>query len=153
MIWERGLAHDITYALRQMRQSPGFTTVAVLTLALGIGANTAVFSVIEAVILRPLPYVHPERLALLTDTQDPENGGFLLKDLQLLRTRKNNFSDIAFYYRDSGFQPSRSQSDMSRNPFRARLSPPISFPHSGWPPRWDAFLTLRKRLDEIELQF
>jgi|KBSMisStandDraft_5_1062788.scaffolds.fasta_scaffold01229_8 putative ABC transport system permease protein len=103
MIWERGLAHDITYALRQMRQSPGFTTVAVLTLALGIGANTAVFSVIEAVILRPLPYVHPERLALLTDTQDPENGGFLLKDLQLLRTRKNNFSDIAFYYRDSGF--------------------------------------------------
>ena len=77
--------------------------VVVLTLALGIGGNTAVFSVIEAVMLRALPYAHPERLAVLTDAQDPENGGFLLKDLDLLLSNNKSFSAIAFYYRDSGF--------------------------------------------------
>jgi predicted permease len=98
-----GLLQDFRYALRQLRKSPGFTTVAVLTLAVGVGANTALFSVVEAVMLRALPYPQPERLAVLTDAKDPENGGFLLKDLELLRSRKHSFSDIAFYYRDSGF--------------------------------------------------
>ncbi len=98
-----GLLQDLRYALRQFRKSPGFTATVAITLALGIGANTAIFGVIEAVMLRALPYADAKRLVLIQDSQDPENGGLLLKDINALRTQARSFSDIAFYYRDSGF--------------------------------------------------
>src|SRR5512134_281268 len=67
------MRHDLVYALRSLRKSPGYAAVTILTLALGIGANTAIFSVVNGVILKPLPYQTPERLIFIT-SQFPTLG-------------------------------------------------------------------------------
>ncbi len=83
------LLQDIRYAFRSLRRAPGFAAVAILTLALGVGANTAVFSVVDAVVLRPLPYPHPTELASI-------DGG-TLAELTRIGELSQSFTSVAGY--------------------------------------------------------
>jgi predicted permease len=89
---------DLRYALRMLLKCPGFTIVAVLTLALGIGANVATFSVVYAILLRPLPFSHPEQLVRVFDDlrgpNDPDVG-MSVPELRDLQDRSGVFQDIS----------------------------------------------------------
>lgn len=96
----RGFGQDFRYALRGLRKNLSFTTIAVLTLALGIGANTAVFSVLNAVLLRPLPFEAPEQLAVLwseVPTQGIREGRTAYADAEEWRALSKSFADMAFW--------------------------------------------------------
>ena len=89
---------DTRYAFRMLRKNPGFTAVAVLTLALGIGANTAIFSIVYAMLLKPLPYSQPEQLFTVLEAQ-PQAGvnatGWSYANFAELREQNRIFSDMA----------------------------------------------------------
>ena len=95
-VWAERLLQDIRYALRILRKSPAFTVVAVLTLALGIGANTAVFSVVYAVLFRPLPYKDAAHLVVLNETT-PKVGVVSVSYPNFLdwRSQSHAFSEMA----------------------------------------------------------
>ena len=98
-----GFVSDLRYAIRQILKAPGFAAVAVITLALGIGANTAVFSVIDAVILRPLPYHKPERLvgAQSAATQDPRGKALSYPDFFDWRAQNRTLEHLVSYHDNS----------------------------------------------------
>ena len=93
------LWRDLRFALRSLRRSPAFTAVAVLTLGLGVGANTAIFSVVQSVLLRPLPYRQPETLVQVWNTYFPTFPKIELSpgDYQDLRRQARSFSETAGY--------------------------------------------------------
>jgi putative ABC transport system permease protein len=90
---------DIRYGIRNLARTPGFTAVAVLTLALGIGANTAIFSVVENVLLRPLPYPHPENLVEIWNTYPPQvpRAGLSPGDYADWHQQATSFSEMGAY--------------------------------------------------------
>jgi putative ABC transport system permease protein len=98
--WLETLGRDLRYSGRTLRKSPGFAAVAVLTLALGIGANTAIFSVVNAVMLQPLPYPHSERLVELWGNvrrARVERRGTSIPDYLDWRKQSRSFDGMALY--------------------------------------------------------
>src|SRR5512132_650069 len=97
MFFLESLAQDIGYALRLLRKSPVFTAAVTLSLALGIGANTAIFSLIDAVMWRTLPVKDPEGLVLLTHSRGTSfQGGFTYQQYRIMRQQQSRgFTELA----------------------------------------------------------
>jgi len=133
------LLQDIHYALRQLRKSPGFTLTALITLALGIGANTAIFTLVHGILLRSLPVTNPAQLYRVGDTDDCcVEGGFpdgdtgdysiFSTDLyQYLRGNAPEFEQLAAVQAGGGVGAC-AVAMRWENPCTANLSPGISSP-------------------------
>ena len=127
--------NDLKLAFRQLRKSPGFTLVAVLTLALGIGANAAIFSIVNAVLLRPLPYPDADRIMVLNESSGPgQDYSVALPDYFDWRNDNTVFEHLAATHKESrnlsgipGREPERiSCASVTRNFFNVLgLSPEI----------------------------
>src|SRR3954469_3108597 len=91
---------DVKFAVRQLRRSPGFAAAALLTLALGIGADAAVFSLFDAVLLHPLPYPDPGRLLLVTEVepgQGKDEFGVAIQEAQDYQRRTRTFAQMGTF--------------------------------------------------------
>src|SRR6059036_4264917 len=125
--------NDLKLAFRQLRNSPGFTLVAVLTLALGIGANTAIFSIVNAVLLRPLPYPDADRIMVLNESSGPgQDYSVALPDYFYWQKDNTIFEHLAATHKESrnlsgipGRDPERvSCASVTRNFFKIIGLPP-----------------------------
>ena len=134
------LLHDLRYGVRMLRKNPGFAAVGVLTLALGIGVNSAIFSLVDAVILRPLPYPDPEQLVGLGQWRNQKDEGYIQTGVSA-----PNIGDIAktgifrqvAYYRWSGFNITEGTRPESVNGIKASAE---LLPMFGIPPQLGRYL-------------
>jgi len=110
-VWLEQLWQDVRFAIRMLAKNPGFTAVAVLTLALGIGANSAVFTVVDAVALRPLPVFRPDRLMqLYVKSPQGVEPYSSYPDYDDIRRQVRSFSGVAAYYHSTRFLNSLDES-------------------------------------------
>ncbi|HEY2898260.1 MAG TPA: ABC transporter permease [Gemmatimonadaceae bacterium] len=93
--WLDGLAQDVSFALRTLRRAPAFALVAALTLAIGIGANTAIFSVVHGILLRPLPFADPSRLVMVRSLYGGQQGVNSPANVADFRTQNHSFTSMA----------------------------------------------------------
>jgi putative ABC transport system permease protein len=136
----RTLLQDIRYGLRVLAKNPGFTAVAVLTLALGIGVNSAIFSLVDAVILRPLPYPDPEQLVGLGQWRNQKGEGYIQTGVSAPNigdiAKTGIFQQVA-YYRWSGFNITDSSRPESVDGIKASAE---LLPMFGIPPKLGRYL-------------
>ncbi|HZS07512.1 MAG TPA: ABC transporter permease [Blastocatellia bacterium] len=132
------LWQDLRYGLRMLAQKPGFTAVAVLTLALGIGANTAIFSVVNAVLLRPLPYKDADRLVFITRNQPPIVSGSISRpDYLEFEAQQQVFEGIGAFFVETVNLTGTGEAEKISG---ARVTPGF-FPVFGLTPERGRFLT------------
>jgi putative ABC transport system permease protein len=127
------LAKDIRYALRTLRRSPGFTITSVAVLALAIGVNTAMFSVLNTVLLRPLPYRSPDQLAMLwseVPSQNVREGRTAFWNVEQWRSQSESFADMAVF---DGVSATLTSADTAEQISVTRVSPNM-FPLLGVQP-------------------
>lgn len=107
----QNLLYDLRYAIRQLRNTPGMALLAILTLALGVGANTAIFTVIDSVLLRPLPYAHSDRLVFIGPGRDkPAFGSTSWLNYKDLRDQSKLMESVAGYAEDVSVLESKDAS-------------------------------------------
>ena len=141
-MWQ-AMGQDLRYALRRLAKNPGFTCLVVMILALGIGANTAIFSIVNAVLLRPLPYPGAERIVVLHETSRGGWGSVSVPDYLDWKAQSNSFESMAVY-RVGGlnltgkFAPQRVESaEVSEGFFEAFGMQPVAgrlFTKQEWKP-------------------
>ncbi|HLW97701.1 MAG TPA: ABC transporter permease [Candidatus Acidoferrales bacterium] len=122
MTWIETAGQDLRFAWRMLVKSPGFTAIAVMTLALGIGANTAMFTVVESVLVRPLPYTHPERLVYIKPAGAPGFGSTSWLNFRDIRDETQRMEMVAGYSEDVGVVQGKEGSVSVNTP---RLTPNI----------------------------
>ncbi|HEU4391623.1 MAG TPA: ABC transporter permease, partial [Blastocatellia bacterium] len=112
--WEDEIIQDLRYGARMLLKNPRFTLIAVVALSLGIGANTAIFSVVNAVLLKPLPYYDPQRLVLVTEVARDKEGGWIDEyagaiDFILWQTETNAFEHLVAFNSGNMFLTGRGE--------------------------------------------
>jgi putative ABC transport system permease protein len=143
--WLEDLWQDLRYGARMLRRNPGFTTVATLSLSLGIGANIAIFSVLYAVLLRPLPYRDPKELVLLfSNSQEDPREPISLDDFSVLKTQSQSFESMSVFYKNTGFSRVNLTGSAEPEVVQGGFVSADFFPLMGMAPQTGRFFTLEE---------